>query len=102
MIEGIQQGDMANLWAVGVFIPMLMMLSLYFALAPADTSLNDTAIAGFVPDQSLQVSAPAESKAQALEKQQTSEPMIWNFNSGSPYGFKRNAEIWNGRVAQVR
>jgi hypothetical protein len=27
----------------------------------------------------------------------------WNFNEGqSPWGLKRNAEIWNGRVAQVR
>ena len=27
----------------------------------------------------------------------------WNFNDGQgPFGFKKNAEIWNGRVAQVR
>jgi len=27
----------------------------------------------------------------------------WNFNEGqSPWGMKENAEIWNGRVAQVR
>jgi hypothetical protein len=27
----------------------------------------------------------------------------WNFNEGrSPWGLKKNAEIWNGRVAQVR
>lgn len=26
----------------------------------------------------------------------------WNFNEGqAPWGFKKNAEIWNGRVAQV-
>lgn len=26
----------------------------------------------------------------------------WNFNEGqSPWGLKKNAEIWNGRVAQV-
>ena len=26
----------------------------------------------------------------------------WNFNEGrSPFGLKKNAEIWNGRVAQV-
>lgn len=26
----------------------------------------------------------------------------WNFNNGrSPWGFKDNAEVWNGRVAQV-
>ena len=27
----------------------------------------------------------------------------WNFNEGqSPWGLKKNAETWNGRVAQVR
>ena len=27
----------------------------------------------------------------------------WNFNEGqSPWGMKQNAEVWNGRVAQVR
>jgi len=27
----------------------------------------------------------------------------WNFNYGqSPWGMKKNAEIWNGRVSQVR
>jgi hypothetical protein len=27
----------------------------------------------------------------------------WNFNDGqAPWGMKKNAEIWNGRVAQVR
>ena len=27
----------------------------------------------------------------------------WNFNDGQgPWGLKKNAEIWNGRVAQVR
>lgn len=26
----------------------------------------------------------------------------WNFNEGqSPWGLKKNAEIWNGRVSQV-
>merc|ERR1712157_78597 len=26
----------------------------------------------------------------------------WNFNEGrGPWGFKKNAEIWNGRVAQM-
>lgn len=31
------------------------------------------------------------------------EQRRWNFNEGqSPWGLKTNAEIWNGRVAQVR
>ena len=31
------------------------------------------------------------------------EKRTWNFNEGrSPWGLTTNAEIWNGRVAQVR
>ena len=31
-----------------------------------------------------------------------SEGRQWNFNNGrSPWGLKKNAEIWNGRVAQM-
>jgi outer membrane PBP1 activator LpoA protein len=34
---------------------------------------------------------------------QLHEKRTWNFNEGrSPWGLKNNAEIWNGRVAQVR
>lgn len=39
---------------------------------------------------------------------QTTSPIVlqerrWNFNEGqSPWGMKKNAEIWNGRFAQVR
>jgi len=42
--------------------------------------------------------APAiasSSSTQLFERQ-------WNFNDGQgPFGLKKNAEIWNGRVAQV-
>ena len=40
---------------------------------------------------------PSISSATAL-----SEGRQWNFNNGrSPWGLKKNAEIWNGRVAQM-
>mmetsp|Transcript_5310 Transcript_5310/g.13284 ORF Transcript_5310/g.13284 Transcript_5310/m.13284 type:complete len:153 (+) Transcript_5310:156-614(+) len=40
--------------------------------------------------------APQTSSATALSERQ------WNFNQGrSPWGLKNNAEIWNGRVAQM-
>ena len=39
----------------------------------------------------------ASSSSTALEERR------WNFNEGqSPWGMKQNAEIWNGRFAQVR
>jgi len=40
--------------------------------------------------------SPPLSSTQLAERQ-------WNFNEGrSPWGLKKNAEIWNGRLAQVR
>jgi hypothetical protein len=39
---------------------------------------------------------------QAPTTTELSEGRRWNFNEGrSPWGMKRNAEIWNGRMAQV-
>lgn len=39
--------------------------------------------------------ATTSSSTQLAERQ-------WNFNEGrSPWGLKKNAEIWNGRIAQV-
>lgn len=39
--------------------------------------------------------APHTTTTQLAERQ-------WNFNEGrSPWGLKKNAEIWNGRLAQV-
>lgn len=39
--------------------------------------------------------AKAEEEGKGMERR-------WNFNEGqSPFGFKKNAEIWNGRIAQI-
>jgi hypothetical protein len=39
----------------------------------------------------------AQTSTTALSERQ------WNFNEGqSPWGLKKNAEVWNGRVSQVR
>jgi hypothetical protein len=45
-----------------------------------------------------------DSPAIATNLQQASATTTtWNLNkSGSPFGFDLNAEVWNGRVAQVR
>merc|ERR1712127_877190 len=40
-------------------------------------------------------SGPSESKTALMERR-------WNFNEArGPWGLKNNAEIWNGRVAQM-
>jgi hypothetical protein len=45
----------------------------------------------------------SSSSSSATTSTQLAEQRRWNFNEGqSPWGLKTNAEIWNGRVAQVR
>lgn len=52
----------------------------------------------FAPSKSILVSPkPLSFSTTQLQERR------WNFNEGrSPWGLKNNAEIWNGRVAQVR
>jgi hypothetical protein len=46
--------------------------------------------------------APASAVAPTLSNTALSDRR-WNFNDGqSPWGLKKNAELWNGRVSQVR
>ena len=55
------------------------------------SSLNPTSFS--VTDMN---SCPSESTTALMERR-------WNFNEArGPWGLKKNAEIWNGRVAQVR
>jgi len=42
------------------------------------------------------------SEGQSLPSSTTLLERRWNFNEGrGPWGFKKNAEVWNGRVAQM-
>ena len=63
-----------------------------------------TAVEGFVAP--LQGSQRAVSTADVTEYKSSTTMLNerqWNFNEGQgPWGVKKNAEIWNGRVAQVR
>ena len=46
--------------------------------------------------QQIHTAASTKSTTTALSERQ------WNFNEGQgPWGMKKNAEVWNGRVAQV-
>ena len=45
---------------------------------------------------------PSSSSSQHKITSTTLSERQWNFNNGrSPFGLKKNAEIWNGRVAQM-
>lgn len=47
------------------------------------------------PNPNTAISSPMETKTVLMERR-------WNFNEArEPWGMKKNAEIWNGRVAQM-
>eukprot|EP00957_Ditylum_brightwellii_P134231 10233492-Ditylum_brightwellii.AAC.1 len=66
---------------------LVVFLSTTTAFAPPSTSISS------VQKQSV---ATVVSSTALNERQ-------WNFNEGrGPWGMKKNAEIWNGRAAQLR
>jgi hypothetical protein len=68
---------------------------LCFATAATNT---DAFVVREVPQRSVTVSSPSSSRCLVVLSERR-----WNFNEGQePWGMKKNAEIWNGRVAQVR
>ena len=60
----------------------------------------------FVSSRKPNLSKPSilarSSEGQSLPSSTTLLERRWNFNEGrGPWGFKKNAEVWNGRVAQM-
>jgi len=57
------------------------------------SSVNNKNVA--FPNPNTAISSPMETKTVLMERR-------WNFNEArEPWGMKKNAEIWNGRVAQM-
>jgi hypothetical protein len=77
---------------------MKQFLALLLLAAPACTT-------AFVPPSKSIVTQLPSSTASTPQPQFTSTTLSerqWNFNNGrGPFGLKKNAEIWNGRVAQM-
>jgi hypothetical protein len=68
---------------------------LLLAAAPVTTAFVPPS-SSIIKTQSSTHTAPAQITSTSLAERQ------WNFNNGrSPFGLKKNAEIWNGRVAQM-
>ena len=64
------------------------------AFAPSNNSQNTRMIPSTVVSTTA-AAAPSKSSTSLYGRK-------WNFNEGqSPWGLKKNGEIWNGRVAQV-
>ena len=61
----------------------------------ADAFVPKTAVTGLGGSTTTTAMAPKVSTSALMERR-------WNFNEGQgPWGLKKNAEIWNGRVSQV-
>ncbi|KAL7475803.1 hypothetical protein ACHAW6_001705 [Cyclotella cf. meneghiniana] len=65
-----------------------------------------SATTAFVPPNSLVATSRSSSSAHNTIPTPSSTTSLserkWNFNQGrGPFGLKKNAEIWNGRVAQM-
>jgi len=76
---------------------VLALFALFFTCVNGFVTPKTNSISTF---SSIQASAPAA----ALPTTTTSLEMArqWNFNEGrGPFGLKKNAEIWNGRFAQM-
>lgn len=70
----------------------------FFALL----ALLFTAINGFVTPASNSIARVASTPAVLPTTTSLEMGRQWNFNEGrGPFGLKKNAEIWNGRVAQM-
>jgi hypothetical protein len=77
---------------------MKQFLTLVLLAAPACTT-------AFVPPTTTSLITKSTTQNTVPIAQQSSTSLSerqWNFNNGrSPFGLKKNAEIWNGRVAQM-
>ena len=100
MLQGIADQDPASVISLGLFMTLVGFLSLRFVLEPPKEAFHNV--------EKMKLSHPtafrhAKSFMEMFDPQRDPEEMTVNFNDrGSPFGFRKNAEIWNGRIAMVR
>ena len=84
---------------------LLMLVSSTTAFVLVPTKFSPTHIRGLVSNPIVMTSPSFSSPpSSSLPSSATSTTLYrqWNFNNDSgPFGLKNNAEIWNGRVAQM-
>uniref|UniRef100_A0A7S2U6K9 Uncharacterized protein n=1 Tax=Attheya septentrionalis TaxID=420275 RepID=A0A7S2U6K9_9STRA len=82
---------------------MTMMRSLTRMVMAAAVLFMGSSAFAFAPPRTTTVISRATATAPSVSASTTSlEARRWNFNDGrGPFGLKNNAEIWNGRVAQM-
>lgn len=105
-------GDMINIISFSVFaVTIIALIGRFLAEPPAGWPTRELSISSppersVMPPIKSNPTAYAQAKSvETLTKTITSansDKTILNFNDGaSPFGLKKNAEIWNGRIAMV-
>lgn len=113
VIQGLSDGDIINVISLSVFaVTIIALIGRFLAEPPAGWPSREMSVSA--PPQSNVMSAIKSNpiayrqakSVETLTKTITatnSDKTILNFNDGtSPFGLKKNAEIWNGRIAMVR
>lgn len=108
VLRGLSDGEMINVISFGVFaVVMISLIGRFLAEPPAGWPTQELTLTS---PQSRAIRSNPVAYAQAksvgtLTGADARDPddTILNFNDrSSPFGLKKNAEIWNGRIAMVR
>ena len=95
----------SNVLVVMAFTPISPTTSTtYFSTAQHQKQLQFTSSVDTHKQQHVSSSASSSSSSTSLDSTATSMMSPWNINQefgAPPFGFDTNAEIWNGRIAQV-
>lgn len=106
----IQRNDKTEegaLLALGLLSVLVVALLVSSILAITSTETDETITRFVAPSRPNGWSADlafrrAKSMAALLDPGRNDEQLVLNFNEGrSPFGLKKNAEVWNGRIAMV-
>ena len=112
VIQGLNDGDMISIISFSVFaVSIIALIGRFLAEPPAGWPNREISISSPPPSN---VMSPIKSNPMAYAQAKSVETLtntisatnsdktILNFNDGSsPFGLKKNAEIWNGRIAMV-
>ena len=105
MLQGIERGDHAAIVSLGLFCMLIATLAVSFVLAPPpDKTESIRKVKTPRPDGWSDKTAfeRAQSIAKLLDPSRKVDDLLLNLNDGrSPFGLKKNAEVWNGRIAMV-
>lgn len=113
MLKGIKDGDAPSMISLNLFVMLILLLGARFAAEPSkgaaamQTVVSPRAETPIVPKKK-RVPVHPEAFLRSKSLQDLFDPNLpadekrLNYNGGrSPFGLKKNAEIWNGRVAMV-